>query len=88
MTQPTHELISPGVHMYLGDREALHAWYRGYGRIVPAAALTVAHVATARALRYYADEFGALLQRLPGGADCHDWHAVARCLWQLDGATA
>lgn len=80
----THELISPGVHMYLGDHEALRAWYAGYGRIAPSTAAGVAQVATARAMLYYADEFGAILQRLPGGSDCRDWPSVARCLWRLD----
>jgi hygromycin-B 7''-O-kinase len=80
----THELISPAVHMYLGDRDALAAWYQGYGRLPAGAAATVAHLATARAMLYYADEFAPILQRLPGGAGCRDWPAVARCLWQLE----
>jgi hygromycin-B 7''-O-kinase len=80
----THELISPAVHMYRGDRDALAAWYRGYGRLHPASAATVAHVATAWAMLYYAEEFAFILQQLPGGPGCRDWPAVARRLWQLE----
>ncbi len=82
----THELISPAVHMYRGDRDALRAWYGAYGQPSPETASAVAHVATARAMLYYAEEFAAILARLPGGERCHDWPAVARCLWQLDDA--
>lgn len=78
----THELISPAVHMYRGHGDALGVWYHGYGRLPRAA--TVAHLATARAVLYYADEFAAILQRLPGGMASRDWPAVARCLWRLD----
>jgi hypothetical protein len=49
-------------------------------------ASAVAHVATARAMLYYAEEFNGILGRLPGGESCRDWPAVARCLWQLDEA--
>lgn len=80
----THELISPAVHMYLGERDALRAWLGAYGRVPSQAVPAVAHVATARAMLYYAEEFGAILGRLPGGPGCRDWFAVARCLWQLD----
>jgi hygromycin-B 7''-O-kinase len=80
----SHELISPGVHMYRGDRDALHAWYRGYGRIARAVAGAVAHLVTVRALLYYAEEFASILGHLPDGAACRDWPAVARCLWQLE----
>lgn len=72
--------------MYLGDGDALRAWYEAYGRPSPETAAAVAHVATARAMLYYADEFATILARLPGGASCRDWPAVARCLWQLDNA--
>jgi aminoglycoside phosphotransferase (APT) family kinase protein len=82
----THELISPAVHMYLGDRDVLRAWYGAYGRPSREMASAVAHVATARAMLYYAEEFNGILGRLPGGESCRDWPAVARCLWQLDEA--
>lgn len=82
----THELISPGVHMYLGDRDALRAWHGAYGRHSRATASAVAHLATARAMLYYAEEFRGILERLPGGPASRDWPAVARCLWQLEVA--
>jgi hypothetical protein len=31
-----------------------------------------------------AEEFAAILQRVPGGTARRDWPAVARCLWQLE----
>lgn len=46
----------------------------------------MAHVATARALLYYADEFACGLRQLPNRDACRDWPSVARCLWQLEGA--
>lgn len=82
----THELISPAVHIYLGDRDALRSWYGAYGRPSREASSAVAHLATARAVLYYAEEFAAILRHLPGGLSCRDWLAVARCLWQLDDA--
>lgn len=82
----THELISPAVHMYLGDRDALRAWYGAYGRLSRETASVGAHLATARAVLYYTEEFAAILARLPGGVSCREWPAVARCLWQLDDA--
>jgi hypothetical protein len=63
--------------MYRGDRVALGAWYHGYGQAPAAAAATVAHLATARALLYYADEFAHILQQLPDGVACRDWPSVA-----------
>ena len=80
----THELLSPGVHMYRGDQAALSAWYAGYGQLPSERRAAVAHEATARAVLYYANMFASILKRLPGGEACRNWPCVARCLWQLE----
>ena len=54
------------VDMYLGDRDALRAGYGPYGRPSREPADAVSHVATARAVLYYAEEFAAI-HRLPAG---------------------
>lgn len=76
-----HEFISPGVHMYRGDRTALHAWYAGYG--LPLARAALQHQVTARAVLYYADTFGRLLDRLPGAARAATWTEIACALWHM-----
>jgi len=75
-----YDLISPAVHMYRGDRDALAAWYHGYGLggRLPA---PLAYAATAWAMLHYADELGAILQRIPNAAAAGNWHEVAHCLW-------
>ncbi len=77
----THELISPGVHMYCGDREALARWYRGYGSGVA----VDEHLVMARALLHYPDNFARLIHVVPGAANCSDWPEIARCFWHLSG---
>lgn len=75
----SHELISPGVHMYRGDREALRHWYRGYGLTT----LLDEHLVMARALLYYPDDFATLIPAVPGATACRTWTAIARCFWHL-----
>ncbi len=79
----THEFISPGVHMYKGDRATLAQWYQGYG---PEAATQVdqyQHVIMGRAMLYYADGFLKLIETVQGAASCKDWSALAEAFWHL-----
>jgi len=76
---PGHEFISPGVHMYLGDRTALNSFYKSCGK-----ALAPVHHPVelmARAMLYYAGDFAALLQKIPETRACQDWACVARYMW-------
>jgi hygromycin-B 7''-O-kinase len=80
-----HELISPGVHMYRGDRATLHRWYAGYGLATERWSADLQREAMVRAILWYAEEFGAMLGRVPGATTCRSWAEVAECFWQLEG---
>lgn len=79
----THEFISPGVHMYRGDRVALEAWYRGYGLAVDERSVQLEHLIMARAMLYYADEFSSYMRAAPGAMEGHDWPSIAQRFWHL-----
>jgi hygromycin-B 7''-O-kinase len=79
-----HELISPGVHMYRGDRTLLHRWYDGYGLAAERRNDVLQHEAMARAMLWYAGEFGEMLERVPGSAACQRWSEVADCFWHME----
>jgi hygromycin-B 7''-O-kinase len=80
---PAHELISPGVHMYKGQADALRQWYAGYGMAPAQRSERYEHVVMARAMMYYSDMFPTLLASVEGAAECRDWPALARCFWHL-----
>ncbi len=80
---PTHEFISPGVHMYRGDRAALHAWYDGYGLTSEMRTPQLQQVIMARAMLYYADGFAKRIQAVPGALECQDWSSIAQKFWHL-----
>ena len=82
-----HEWISPGVHMYRGDRAPLHALYAAYAQD-HALARTAAFEAQimARAMIYYADTFRYQLSVVPGALDCTCWTEVAQRFWHLNQA--
>lgn len=69
-----HEYISPGVHMYLGDRPVIEAFYQACSRIDPEELM-------ARALLYYTGGFADYLKKLSGGIECQSWRDVAERLW-------
>jgi hygromycin-B 7''-O-kinase len=69
-----HELISPGVHMYLGDREAISVFQQGCARGNPVELM-------ARAMLYYAGEFASFLKRIPGAEQCRTWDCIAQLMW-------
>lgn len=52
------------------DRALLRQWYAGYGLPVPQDRAGLQHEAMARALLWYAAEFGPMLARVPGAAAC------------------
>jgi hygromycin-B 7''-O-kinase len=76
---PGHEFISPGVHMYLGDRAALAHFYAGCGQAGEATRPT--QEVMARAMLYYAGDFAHLLGKIPEAAECQDWDCVARMMF-------
>ncbi len=78
-----HEFISPGMHMYRGDRQALHPWYDGYGLSVGKPMAPLERAVMARAMLYYAEGFGESIARVPGASTCADWDCVARAFWHL-----
>jgi hypothetical protein len=80
----SHEFISPGVHMYRGDRNALRHWYEGYQLLKRERAAEYQHVIMARAMLYYADGFAKQIERIPGAAACSNWAAMASVFWQMD----
>ena len=79
----SHELISPGVHMYLGNAAELAAWYGGYDLAPARRTPEYEHLVMARAIAWYADMLPELLGRVPGAAAARDWPAIARCFWHL-----
>ncbi len=79
----THELISPGVHMYRGDGTVLDHWYRGYGWDATERTAQHEHLIMVRAMLGYADEFAAMIEAVPGAAQSSDWEAVAHAFWHL-----
>jgi len=79
----THELISPGVHMYQGNAALLAAWYRGYGWGAHRDAARDQHQIMARAMLYYAEDFARLIQTIPGADQCQDWPAMASAFCRL-----
>ena len=76
---PGHEFISPGVHMYLGDRRSLTTFYQGCGQALQAVGYPVEIMA--RAMLYYADSFASILGRIPQSSACQDWAAIADIMW-------
>lgn len=80
---PTHELISPGVHMYKGNPAMLTQWYQGYELNHEKRTEELEHVVMARAMLYYADIFPQLLRTVEGAATCRDWRSIADCFWHL-----
>jgi hygromycin-B 7''-O-kinase len=79
----THEFISPGVHMYRGEREALLAWYEGYGLTADRRTATLQHNIMARTMLYYADDFNRYLHLVPGTGSCRRWEEIASCFWHM-----
>lgn len=80
-----HDFISPGIHSYRGQRQLLHAWYAGYGLADERRSRHFLQNSMARAMLYYAGEFGRYLERVPGAEQCQDWACVADYFWQWDG---
>ena len=78
-----HEFISPGMHMYRGDRQALHRWYDGYGLSVGETMAPLERAVMARAMLYYAEGFGESIARVLGASTCADWDCVAHAFWHL-----
>jgi hygromycin-B 7''-O-kinase len=83
---PSHEFISPGIHMYRDNRAELLRWYQGYALLRPERAATYQHVIMARAMLYYPDSFADFIQKIPGAASCSDWTAMASAFWLMDMA--
>jgi hygromycin-B 7''-O-kinase len=79
----THEFISPGVHMYRGERAALLAWYDGYGLLQEQRIPSFEQDIMTRTMLYYAGDFKRLLALVPGANSCYCWADVAACLWHL-----
>ncbi len=80
---PTHQFISPGVHMYRGEQTALEQWYRGYGLSATERTEQHEHLIMTRTMLYYADEFAALLRVVPGAGNQQNWKAIAQSFWHL-----
>jgi hygromycin-B 7''-O-kinase len=81
---PTHEFISPGVHMYKGDKAALLQWYQGYQwQIDEERTADYQQVVMARTMLYYADSFSHLIQTVQGAAFCSDWSTMASAFFQM-----
>jgi hygromycin-B 7''-O-kinase len=76
---PGHEFISPGVHMYLGDRTALSAFHLGCGKAM--AGIHDNKELMARAMLYYGGDFAAFLRINQELNDCRDWGCVAQQMW-------
>lgn len=79
-----HEFISPRVHMYRAEPGVLEPWYASYGPGLSFSSPEVRYMLMARTMIYYADEFRAILQAVPGAAGCRDWEAVEACFWKPD----
>lgn len=80
---PSHEFISPGVHMYRGDRNALRHWYEGYHLLKSERSVEYQHVIMARAMLYYQDDFAKRIEWTPGASSCADWVAMASAFWHM-----
>ena len=78
-----HEFISPGVHMYRGDRHALQHWYDGYGFGRAGRTADFERSVMARTMLSYADEFASIMRAVPGTSDCRDWDCLARVFWHI-----
>lgn len=79
----SHEFISPGMHMYRGDRAALQQWYAGYGLSAEERTEARERLVMARAMLYYADGFAGYINRVPAAGSCGDWDCLARTFWRL-----
>lgn len=76
---PGHEFISPGVHMYLGDRETLAHFCRGCGDAMKD--VQYPDELMARAMLYYAEDFAFIMNRLPEMNTCPDWACISQLMW-------
>jgi aminoglycoside phosphotransferase (APT) family kinase protein len=76
---PGHEFISPGVHMYLGDRSALASFYRGCAKALDR--VRMPRELMARAMLYYSQDMADLLRRDPQIEACQNWDCIAQHLW-------
>jgi hygromycin-B 7''-O-kinase len=81
---PSHDFISPGMHMYRGDQAALWQWYQGYTLLNREQAAEVQRVVMARSMLYYSEGFAKLIQRIPGADACTTWSALASLFLQMD----
>lgn len=75
-----HDVLSPAVHTYLGERPVWRAFWEGLG-VRPDDGLR--RELTVRAMLYYADELGAVLRRVPGADTARTWDHVADRLWGI-----
>jgi hygromycin-B 7''-O-kinase len=77
-----HEFISPRIHMYRAEAGMLERWYEGYGFTPGALTPELKQNLMARTMLYYAGEFGAILDQVPGARECQSWAEVAECFWE------
>jgi len=78
---PGHEFISPGVHMYLGDHDALACFYQGCGDALKTARNPAELMV--RSMLYYARDFASILESTPELKLCRDWPSVEEQLWSV-----
>jgi hygromycin-B 7''-O-kinase len=80
---PSHDFISPGMHVYKGDHAVLSHWYRGYQRLDKDRLAEFQHIIMARSMMYYADSFANNIQKVPGAVACSNWYAMASLFWHM-----
>jgi aminoglycoside phosphotransferase (APT) family kinase protein len=80
---PSHELISPAMHMYIGHRTLLRQWYAGYALLAQNRLPKIEHIVMARAMLYYQAHFVKSISKIPASVGYSDWATVASTFLQM-----
>lgn len=79
----SHDLLSPNINTFLGERDVLLAWHASYRTMNLGEPRGLEHLLMTRSLLYYAEDFGSLLRRVSDARDGQCWDDIARTFWHL-----
>jgi hygromycin-B 7''-O-kinase len=80
---PSHEFISPAMHMYIGSHTLRHHWFTAYALLAKSQLREVEHMIMARVMLYYQGHFVKNMSKIPGITECNEWSAVASAFLRL-----
>lgn len=82
--QAAHDFISPGIHVFKGHVDLLHAFYEGYGLSKADCTREFQHHVMARTILWYAGEYlKKRLDQIPQTGPRDTWEQVAEQYWHM-----